>query len=404
MSRAAADAGAGVVSVFEPEEHGHQALYLEYALRSLAARARPPRVRLLVGPELARGWRGSSWAERHPRLSIEALPLTPEQAARCTTGPLVGKAWSRWRILRRTCAGSGNDVLAFSLDTLQLPLALGLRLRGARLSGILFRPSMHYEGARRPAEIVRDLRKRVLYRRMFANPALATVFVLDPTFPEYARRRLGAAAKAVWLPDPVPEPACVDVEPVQPPAGRTLFVLFGALAARKGVLEALAAFRRLEPAVAERSALVLAGRVDPGLREELTRAIEETRRARPTLWLELLDRSLAEGELTALVRGADVVLAPYQRFVGSSGVLLWAASNDKPVITQSYGLLGRVTREHGLGTAVDTTDPDAIARAVAAYATGTGSPLDPEGRRRFLDGRTPERFGAVLTAPFGPGS
>ncbi len=55
-----------------------------------------------------------------------------------------------------------------------------------------------------------------------------------------------------------------------------------------------------------------------------------------------------------LLKRCDVVLIPYQRHVGSSGLLIWAASAGKPVITQDFGLIGALTRAYKLGQTVDT--------------------------------------------------
>jgi glycosyltransferase involved in cell wall biosynthesis len=95
------------------------------------------------------------------------------------------------------------------------------------------------------------------------------------------------------------------------------------------------------------------------------------------------------------VSHCDVVLAPYQRFVGSSGTLVWAAALQKPVLAQSYGLVGELVRRFQLGEAVDTQSPDALSGAVARL-------LDPSLRARyrhemlrdqFLAGRNQHDFG-----------
>ena len=111
----------------------------------------------------------------------------------------------------------------------------------------------------------------------------------------------------------------------------------------------------------------------------------------------LAHRWLGDGEIAGLVRWSDVVLAPYQRFVGSSGVLLWAAAAGRPVITQDRGLLGELTRRHGLGTAVDTTDPAALAAAVAAAALDESQPpFDRERARTLVAGHGSGRFARLL--------
>src|SRR4029077_9808865 len=120
------------------------------------------------------------------------------------------------------------------LDLLSLPLAMGFGVRGAKLSGILFRPSVHYGeiGPYRPsfAERLRDWRKAFLYRLMLGNSALARIYSLDPFFAAYARRHYRHGDKVVGLPDPAhPPPPSLPSQPAIDftPVGRVGFLLFG---------------------------------------------------------------------------------------------------------------------------------------------------------------------------------
>jgi glycosyltransferase involved in cell wall biosynthesis len=140
--------------------------------------------------------------------------------------------------------------------------------------------------------------------------------------------------------------------------------------------------------------VTLAGRMD-----EPTRAAVQQQLARhPDLArrLRVVDRFLTTAELEWIVRDTDVVLAPYLRFVGSSGTLLWAAAHRKPVLAQDYGLVGALTRQYELGVTVDTQDSIAVARALALLADD-----DERARRRdriqadeFLAGRSATDFAA----------
>jgi hypothetical protein len=49
------------------------------------------------------------------------------------------------------------------------------------------------------------------------------------------------------------------------------------------------------------------------------------------------------------------------RFVGSSGILLWAARAGRPVLEQDFRLIGRLTRDHRLGTVADSSGPVRLA-------------------------------------------
>jgi glycosyltransferase involved in cell wall biosynthesis len=115
--------------------------------------------------------------------------------------------------------------------------------------------------------------------------------------------------------------------------------------------------------------------------------------------VHLEDRRLAIEEIAGLVERADVVLAPYKRFVGSSGVVLWAARAGRPLLTQDFGLVGRLVREHRLGLTADTSAPPALAAAIERMVhEGPVTFLDRAAAQSFIADRTPENFAASVFA------
>ena len=393
-------AGPRKVLVFESDAEGHSLEWLEHLI--VFSAARPDIELVLVVPEPLR-----APLERAVPITalgrIRVTALTARERKLCTMRPLTLASLARWWTMRRYLRASGAAHGFFlGLDLVSLPLALGLGGGGKRLSGILFRPSVHYGdiGPYAPSrgERLRDLRKAVIYRAMLRNKALERVLSLDPFFPAHARAHYSGGDKVFALPDPAhprAEPPANDESVF--PAGRIGFLLFGYLAERKGPLAVLDALRTLQPEIAERVAVLFAGRIDPALRPELERRRLAVERERPDLWLRIDDRRLDRGELTALVRQSDVVLAPYQRFVGSSGVLLWAALNGRPVLAQDYGLVGRLTREHKLGLSVDACAPSEIARGIGLMVTeGPGQFFDAQSALRFAAAQTPSRFASLV--------
>ena len=189
---------------------------------------------------------------------IRVTALTPGERKLCAMRPLTLAALARWWTMRRHLRASGAAHGFFlGLDLVSLPLALGLGGGGKGLSGILFRPSVHYGdiGPYAPSrgERLRDLRKSVLYRAMLRNKALERVLSLDPFFPAHARAHYQGGNKVFALPDPAhPKIDAPANDESVLPAGRVGFLLFGYLAERKGplaVLDALAsaANRRCRP-------------------------------------------------------------------------------------------------------------------------------------------------------------
>jgi len=389
------------VVVFEPDAEGHSLEWLEHLIVFSAEHVELSLV-IVVPEPLFEPLRRV--VPLHALGRIRIMAMTPAERRRCTMRPFTAAALARWWTMRRYLELTGADRGFFlCLDFLALPLALGLGAGGKRVSGILFRPSVHYGdiGPYAPSgsERLRDLRKAILYRAMLRNPALERVLSLDPFFPVHARAHYRGGEKVVPLPDPAhPKTGQrTNDAPLAFPAGRIGFLLFGYLAERKGPLMVLDALRQLAPEIAARTAVLFAGRVDPDLRPALEQRRAMLEREQPRLWLRIDDRRLESGELSALVRQCDVVLAPYQRFVGSSGVLLWAALNGRPVLAQNFGLVGRLTREHRLGISVDACAPAEIAREMARMVSdGPTRFFDSEAAERFASAQTPQRFASLV--------
>lgn len=391
------------VVFLEPDRDGHPREWVQHLMRYTMQQQDIARIWFVIAPEI----RSSLLAEipEDLRDRVRMIALTEDERRMCTHRRLAISGFSRWWVMRRYLKRTGARAGYFlSLDHLSLPLALGLGAAGRKLGGILFRPSVHYGrlGPNHPtwAERLRDLRKTLLYRLMLLNPALHVVLTLDPFFPDYAVQHYRGGHKVHALPDPAHppvRPAGPGAVPVAIPEDRIVLLLFGVLTARKGILHLMEALQLLGPGVASRTAVVVAGKVAPEISAPLKAQVERLQRHRPDLWFHIEDRWLDSGEIGALVERCDVVLAPYQRFVGSSGVLLWAAGAAKPLLTQDYGLLGRLVQDHSLGLAADVTRPEQLARAIEEMVVeGPQRYIDQKAARSFVSDRTPEAFAAQI--------
>jgi len=396
------------ILIFEPDARGHAEEWLLHIARLLGEGKSSRRVTMLVARALAR--RLSHEAEKLAPGTLEILALSERECRLCMSSGVMLGSFARWWIVRHYLAKTRADEAFFlCVDTLSLPFALGLGMGGKPASGVLFRPSVHYAAMNKTdptsKEKIRDLRKDLLYPQMLRNPAVNVIHSLDPYFPAYAQERYVHGAKVVPLADPASEAfeTSADRADLKPrgPAGRTRFLLFGELTERKGIIQVLQACARLSPEIARRTIVVLAGRVDPPLKKLVQDLLWKARKDRPELWIELEDRRLTLDELAESILSCDMILAPYQRFVGSSGVLIWAARAGRPVITQAYGLLGRQAHDHKLGLAVDTTSPDILADAMTlAVEKGPRTLFDEHAARRFASRREGLRFAArVLGLP-----
>lgn len=400
LFHAGRDKGRHGLLIFEPDSEGHPFEWCRHLIRFAQADG-PRRVLwMVVGPELYE--KLAPLIRDLPDDLIRLLALRRREAQLCRHRWLLIGSLARWWIARRYLRETGAAAIHFlSLDLVALPLALGSRLGGKVVSGILFRPSVHYRflGPYDPTlrERLRDLRKQIVYRFMLFNPALTSVLTIDPYFARYAQHSYARGFKVHPLPDPAQEAS----EPaVQPPVsafpsdqGRQLFLLFGHLSERKGTLTLLDAIELLPPHIARAATFVMAGRVDPSIAGEVRRRCKTLRIRRRELSIHLEDRWLSTEEIEILVRQSDIVLAPYQRFVGSSGVMLWAAQFGKPILTQDFGVLGPLVREYRLGIAADCSHPLPLAEAIARFVRhGTERFIDRDSAQEFAMEHSPRYF------------
>lgn len=399
------------VLVFEPEHGGHQPAYVRMLAEWLSKRELDRDVAFAVSGQLLDRLRSEDSLELQHLPGVTVTVIDPVAAQTCFRGPLYRRSFARMRLIRQIVGTSPvPHVVSLYLDSLQLSLALGQRPDArTTLSGILFRPSLHsiYSDSDEPtlSERIRDWRKRILYRLMLRNPALTRVLSLDPYFVHFAESAFDAHHKVVAIPDPVVrapsvEGATIGSDLLDAVEGqRTVFTLFGALTERKGVCQTLDAVARLPIATREGIRIVLAGQIDPAISAAVqSRGANLAAQREGGKCLRIIDRYLTTAELGWLVSQSSIILVPYQRFVGSSGVLAWAAAQRRPVIAQQYGLVGALVRDYRLGLAIDSSDPDRIADAIVHLAD-EGRRNDMAARARwsdFLVGRTADAFAASV--------
>jgi glycosyltransferase involved in cell wall biosynthesis len=390
------------VLIFEPDVEGHSQEWLQHLADYVADHDNAPAITVLAPPALC-----SALAAATPAADdrVRFIQLGSLEVRLCRHRLLSLAAFARWWTMRRYMRLSGADLGFFlSLDLLCLPLAFGLQARGKPVAGILFRPSVHYGalGPYRPGvgERLRDLRKDLLYRLTLRNPAVGAVLSLDPFFATHAASHYRRGSKVRGLPDPAhPAIASCSRPPEQDPMppGRVGFLLFGYITERKGPLATLDALRLLPRHVAEKVAVRFAGRLDPAIRDSIEARRLLLAREQPELWLHIDDRRLDLAELEALVTASDVVLAPYQRFVGSSGVLLWAARVGRPVLAQEFGLIGRLTQDYHLGVVADSCDPAELAAQIRRMVERKPRNfIDLPSAARFASSRTPHHFASMI--------
>lgn len=148
------------------------------------------------------------------------------------------------------------------------------------------------------------------------------------------------------------------------------FLIFGALSQRKGIFQLLDAITYMNGDEISSSGFLFCGKIDDTSRDQFESRVRRLKAENPSIVIAFIDNYLSDEELWWTLDKCTAVLAPYQRHVGSSGVLRWAAAAGKPILTQDFGLVGWESRTWKLGVVVDTSSPAVIAAGMKRFISG----------------------------------
>jgi len=361
------------IMIFEPETGGHHAEYLKVLINYHLVHNHNIILCLVVDQKIV-GQMEMVSSQLSGSGSIEVIPLSEEELNKCKFGPLIVRSYYCWRVCKKYAELKRADHVFFLfLDLVQWPLAFRLSWpKHVKVSGIMFQTSIHYKYfgmAPRESliEAMKRIRKQIILFMAASNSVVDTIFSMDDSFYKYSKSHFPKGMKVFYIPDP----ACMTKHFVgdqilpDSESDKIVFLLFGALDARKGVFEVLKAIDCLNEKTKEKVSFWFAGKVKEKYKALFYEKLEAIDTTMNVELVRITDRFLTNDELKEAVVQSDVILAPYQRFVGSSGVLLWAASAEKPVIAQDYGLVGAWVKKYRLGVTVDTCSSQAIAEAVS---------------------------------------
>lgn len=222
-----------------------------------------------------------------------------------------------------------------------------------------------------------------------------SLFHLDPWQHEYLSR---AAPGWKLMPDPVEVPGpCPAVEARRRlglDSGGFWLGMAGWIERSKGADSLVRAFRDALPRLPDEARLLLAGKLEPGLREWVMEHCGNlVESGRILVW----DRLLSENELDDALRSLDIMCLPYRRSMQSSGIYLRSVAADIPVLTTRHGWLGRMNQWLGGGWQVDPGVHDELVECLVRAANSRPARPDGERLERFLEYHSVANFQAAWT-------
>jgi glycosyltransferase involved in cell wall biosynthesis len=342
------------ILLFDFRAGGHHRIYIERMVGVLAEYAEI----VVAAP------RSSTEGLRGIRVIDAENSVSPRAGRRETALTRISgkaKAVKELKAFERAESACTPDVSIHLFADQLLPLLVVRRPRMAPRILLLFRPRHHYREAFSSTLSPANQALSTVYERILTvwrnRSDARAILTLDE---EAARRwNRGPGVSAHWLPEPpvLCKPKFVDI------SERSGVVLFGSLAARKGIdllAHAVVGYR-------ERIPVTLAGNVNPGAREYVSEHVAFMRSH--GVDVELLDRRHSEEEALALLSRARCTALPYVNHFGMSRVLVETCVAGTPVVAHSEGLVGHLVRTHGLGLVANATDPTEFGAALVRLYT-----------------------------------
>lgn len=287
------------------------------------------------------------------------LALPAEEAARIDESVHLGALERRYEKVFLSGATSWSKVvhLAVAIDAQLTIVPDGDRWlagisrrpwRAGRLSVLLMRDPWQKPIEPKLSDSVRRLAKRALVRFLRLRGVAVS------TLSSATARTASRATPTVR--DPIEISTDGSVPPWRTP-DRYWFGIFGAITGRKNVGLVAEALSRLERT--KRVGLVVAGRIDETVRDELSEAEGLLRRA--AIPLVMIDRILSDTELDTYVAAADCVVVAHSN-EGPSGLLGRAAALGTRVLAAGAASLRRDAAEvPSIATWVPLSVPDLVA-------------------------------------------
>lgn len=398
------------IMLFDLSINGHHPAYIRHLIYYWGEKNLPGYLNIVVSPQFIQHHSDVvALADSYGESNINFVAIAPDAEvalkSRKSGFNRTMRAFQEWNLLCQYANSlKANQCLIMYFDTCQLPLAFGKK-PPCPVSGIYFRPTFHYSSFAQFIfswqDRLQQWREKLLLSRVLQHPQLQTLLCLDPFFVKYLDQ-FNNSIKVAELPDPVSlttvsKAQVINLkERLEIDPQRQVFLLFGALTGRKGIYQLLEAVAMLPPELSEKFCLILAGQANSQEQDKINShiaAISQATRVQIITHYEFI----SEAEVQTYFQLADVVLAPYQRHVGMSGILLLAAAAQKPVLSSDYGLMGEVVRRYNLGLTVDSTIPTELAKGLARFLLESPADLgDRIKMKSFADQNSTEQFAKTI--------
>jgi glycosyltransferase involved in cell wall biosynthesis len=239
------------------------------------------------------------------------------------------------------------------------------------------------------------VRRMILFMVMTSNKKLKKVYILDDFVSKEMLKAYSIGNTGIEvIPDPLPE----DLSNIpkrrvrkKEDKKKITYLMFGAIRPQKGVAEALRAIDILPNAYKSKVQLRIIGKSNKSYEKKVSSLVVRLRDEEKVDSIIRKNKFISRKEMWNEFKESDIILMPYQRTEGSSGVLGISAMTETPVIGPSVGPIGRKIRNYDLGADVNTKSIPDLSEAIKKSIDSI-PPISPSGATRYVEEHTPLKF------------
>ncbi len=342
------------IIIFEPDESGHHSGYLFHLISNFLINDYSFKLIVVVNPD---------FFKKHPQVIKKTLS---ERVEWVKFTELEFKEWKKSKdVFRRAnqewamfCdyVREYKAVYGFFMyiDYLQLAI-LTQSPPPCPVSGILFRPTLvHYDSVLWK-EKVNFWRKNLLLRFFVKTKKLESLFSLDPFATKYIFDNWNTD-KVQFLPDPVKiYPTITSVVELKKSLSiennRKVFLLFGFLDSRKGISDIMEAIANLPRELSKKGCLLIVGNWEENEKKIFEKKMKNISQI-SDFQVVNINNFIFEEEIQQYFEVSDYILGLYQKHIGMSGIMVRSAAAQKPLLSNNFGLMGKIVSENELGIVV----------------------------------------------------
>lgn len=354
----------GHIVIFEPYAVGHRMIYVRYIVENLLKDTHV-RVTLISTLDATADFNESFSDDiRDERIRLHLIDLqTLDRFDHFSyAGRIAKQFWMFCKI--RSCVKVINKIDA--VDHVLIPFFDDYCLfphiffpnpfQNIQWSALSIRPRFHLSKSNVEIDFrLIQLFEKFSYTLLTKRKRFQWLFTIDPYLSKYMR-----SGKVISVLDPAKLHSSSSEFLPEFQDKKINLLVYGYIDSRKGLQNLIKLMR--DPIIDKNLRLIVAGKIDHSI--DFLLESEDTKCLQSEGRIVFIDRYITDHEEASLFQKSDIVWVLYPKSHCMSGALVRAGRYGRPVITSTFGVVGRLVSETGMGVAVPDNDDAALIKAL----------------------------------------